>query len=443
MRTEDLLFGTPYHSYSYAYPHKTAYRHFEQPLPLKQVWANEARDGMFLYMHIPFCEMRCGFCNLFTIANPQGNIVDAYLDTLTHEARRSAAALGPRQFARLAIGGGTPTFLSAKQLERLFDLAEELGAQASQIPTSVETSPHTATSDRLKVLRERGVDRISMGIQSFDEQEAAAAGRPQRRSDVALALTNIRKVGFPTLNIDLIYGIAGQTVVSWLNSLKQALRYKPEELYLYPLYVRPLTGLGQHDRNAISQADWDKQRLELYRAGREFLLDAGYTQTSMRMFRAPHAPQADGPSYCCQDDGMLGLGCGARSYTRGLHYSSEYAVARPGVRAILSDYIKRDPESFAFAHYGMALDEAEQQRRYVIQSLLQVEGLDRAAYRTRFASDALSDLPQLNLLVEHELATVNTERIILSEAGIARSDAIGPWLNSQAVQERMQDFVLR
>jgi oxygen-independent coproporphyrinogen III oxidase len=433
-----VLEQTPYQAYVYAYPHKTAYRMLDCPVPLSESWAEERCDALFLYMHIPFCEMRCGFCNLFTTVNPKGDLESLYLDTLERQARRVRAALGTARFVRFAIGGGTPTYLKPVDLHRLFDIAENIfGANSHAIPVSVETSPKTADAARLGVLRERGVDRISIGVQSFFEQEAAAAGRPQTTAAVEAALEQIRALGFPTLNIDLIYGIGGQTVESWLESLRAALRYQPEELYLYPLYVRPLTGLGRQGRL------WDDIRLACYRAGRDFLLSQGYQQVSMRMFRAPHAPALDGPVYCCQEDGMVGLGCGARSYTRRLHYSSEYAVGVSGVRAILQDYIARDDSSFESAHYGYILTEEDMRCRYVIQSLLQAEGLDRAAYHTRFASEALADQPQLYELVEHGLATLTHERLLLAESGMERSDAIGPWLYTERVQTLMEAYELR
>lgn len=439
-----LLHGTPYRAYAYAYPHKTAYRPLARPAPLEQVWADERREALFLYMHIPFCEMRCGFCNLFTVANPKGGIEAAYLDALERQAGRTAAALGPAAFARLAIGGGTPTYLEAADLHRLFDLAERcFGLDPQAIPVSVETSPKTATPERLRALRMRGTDRISIGVQSFDDAEAAAAGRPQRRADVERALAQIRAEGFPALNIDLIYGIPGQTVASWLQSLQAALRYAPEELYLYPLYVRPLTGLGRRAAPDGPDADWDAQRLACYRAGRDLLRAAGYTQTSMRMFRAAHAPAAGGPVYCCQDDGMVGLGCGARSYTRALHYSSEYAVSAGGVRAIIADYLARPDESFGAAHYGIALSPEDQRRRFVIQSLLQAEGLDLAGYRQRFGGDALDDLPALAELSALGLAERNGAVLQLTEAGLERSDAIGPWLYTTAVSALMEAYELR
>src|SRR6476660_8515625 len=108
----------------------------------------------------------------------------------------------------------------------------------------------------------------------------------------------------------------------------------------------------------------------------------------MRMFRAADAPDADGPVYCCQDDGMIGLGCGARSYTRALHYSSEWAVGAKSVSAIIERWIAKTDAELAVADYGIRLDADEQRRRWLILSLLSDEGLDLAAYRATFHADA-------------------------------------------------------
>ncbi|MGW6502633.1 STM4012 family radical SAM protein [Nonomuraea angiospora] len=416
----------PYEGYVYAYPHKTAYRPLDPRPRLKEVWAGE-RPGA-LYVHIPFCEMRCGFCNLFTRTGAPEELVAAYLDALERQAGQVRDALEETAFTTAAFGGGTPTYLSARELTRLFDLTERtMGVDLARIPLSVETSPATATPDRLTVLAERGTSRVSIGVQSFVDAEARSAVRPQKRAEVDAALNAIRASGVPVLNIDLIYGIDGQTPESWLYSLDTALGWRPEELYLYPLYVRPLTGLGKQGRA------WDDQRLELYWAGREHLLAAGYEQVSMRMFRLPGTGSTTG--YCCQTDGMVGLGCGARSYTSELHYSFEYAVGARHVRSIIDDYVRQD--EFDVANVGFSLSLEERKRRHLIQSLLQGDGLSRRLYAERFGGDVLADFA-LDEFGEWLLADPATVR--LTAEGLAYSDAIGPALFSPEVRRLMEEY---
>ncbi|MFE0674612.1 STM4012 family radical SAM protein [Streptomyces sp. NPDC058867] len=436
---------SPYQHYVYAYPHKTAYRPLDDRPALSDLWAGEDKRALSLYLHIPFCEVRCGFCNLFTRIGAPDGLTGAYLDALERQAWAVREALGESEdvrFATAAFGGGTPTFLTARELERLCDIAEHrMGADLRAVPLSVETSPATATADRLAVLAERGTTRLSIGVQSFVDSEARAAVRPQRRADVEAALGRIRDTTVPVLNIDLIYGIDGQTERTWLGSLDAALAWRPEELYLYPLYVRPLTGLDRHRRNTDGpDPAWDEQRLRLYRAGRDHLLSRGYVQQSMRMFRRADAPPQGADDYACQTDGMIGLGCGARSYTSALHYSFDYAVGMQEIRGIIDDYVAT--ADFGRAEVGYRVDAHEARRRHLLQSLLQADGLDTGDYRARFGSAPGDDFTaELDgLAARGWLADPATGRLRLTPEGLAHSDAIGPLLFSPAVRAAMAAY---
>ncbi|OMI41356.1 STM4012 family radical SAM protein [Streptomyces sparsogenes] len=437
----------PYQSYVYAYPHKTAYRPLTPRPALRDLWAAEPKDSLSLYLHIPFCEVRCGFCNLFTRVGAPEGLVSAYLDALERQADTVREALGEgARFATAAFGGGTPTFLEAAELERLCDIAvRRMGADLAAVPLSVEASPATATADRLAVLAERGATRLSLGVQSFVDAEARSAVRPQRRADVEAALGRVRDAGIPVLNIDLIYGIDGQTEDSWRRSLDAALAWHPEELYLYPLYVRPLTGLGRLG-GAAGEAEWDAQRLRLYRSGRDHLLDQGYEQVSMRMFRRRGTPGTGGEDYACQTDGMVGLGCGARSYTSALHYSFDYAVDMREIRGIIDDYTSRPAADFARAEVGRAMTADEARRRHLLQSVLQAEGMRVAGYRARFGTDPAEDFPaELARFAERGWLDPDAAPGVLrlSPEGLAHSDAVGPELFSPAVRAAMAAYELK
>lgn len=396
-----------------------------------------------LYLHIPFCEVRCGFCNLFTRIGAPDELSTRYLDALDRQASAVRDALGdtdPVRFAAAAFGGGTPTFLTADELDRLCDIAEKrTGADLRAVPLSVETSPATATADRLAVLAARGATRLSIGVQSFDDREARAAVRPQRRADVESALACIRDARIPVLNIDLIYGIHGQTPLSWRSSLDAALAWEPEELYLYPLYVRPLTGLGRRAQDGDNA--WDAQRLRLYREGRDLLLDQGYEQVSMRMFRRAGAPSHAADDHACQTDGMIGLGCGARSYTSSLHYSFDYAVDMHQIRGIIDDYT--ETKDFSRAEVGRRVDEDEARRRHLLQSLLQAGGMEISGYRERFGHHPaevfgaeLDRFAAFGWLDE----AASPDRLRLSAEGLAYSDALGPELFSPDVRAAMAAY---
>lgn len=439
-----MVSGSPYVAYAYSYPHKTAYRSFDPPRPLQRIWADEKRDALFLYLHVPFCEMRCGFCNLFTTANAQQELTRRYMAVLKRQAQCVRASLGDDdvRFARLAIGGGTPTYLAPAELETLFEICRDVfGIRAGSIPISVETSPRTAEIDRLRVLKAFGVGRISIGVQSFIDSEVAASARAQKAAWVDEALGQIRELKFPTLNVDLIYGLPGQTVASWLASLQNALRWRPEELYLYPLYVRPLTGL---DRRACPTSD--DSRLECYRAGRDLLRSEGYEQISMRMFRridSGGTSQDADPVYCCQDDGMVGIGCGARSYTRRLHYSTDYAVGAQEVRQIIAVYLSRSDQQFREADYGCELNADEKRRRWVIKSLFRTAGFDRQEYRRHFGAEVLEDFPLLSAMIEQGFVRDDIDCLRPTDAGLERSDALAPMLFSDPVKSTMAGFALR
>ncbi|MGW6867007.1 STM4012 family radical SAM protein [Streptomyces sp. NPDC054901] len=440
---------TPYEQYVYAYPHQKAYRLLDDGPLLSELWSKERLDTLSLYAHIPFCEMRCGFCNLFTRTGAPEEVTSAFLDTLERQARVTREALeaqgAPIRFSLAAFGGGTPTYLTADELTRLCDISENImGADLKAASWSVETSPATATADRIAVLSERGATRLSIGVQSFIDEEARAAVRPQKREEVESALAVLKEARFPILNIDLIYGIDGQTERTFKVSLGAALAWEPEEVYLYPLYVRPLTGLSS--RHAKTLRDWNDQRLRLYRFGRDHLLSAGYEQTSMRVFRrlgTAAVEDTDGSSISeyNQQAGMVGLGVGARSFTTDLHYTTDYAVAVPEVRRIIDDYIATPTEQFRRAQWAFRMDEGERRRMYVLQQLLESTGLHAAGYERQFATRFEDDFaPQLGALVEKRWVRETDGTFGLTLEGMAWADAVGPMFFSSRVRDNMTSY---
>lgn len=429
----------PFQQYLYSYPHKSAYRTLEREIDLQELWSKEKKDSLYLYTHIPFCRSKCSFCNLFSVSNSNSEKIDSYLNTLRQEAEVTKHLLGNHSFSGYAIGGGTPSILSTSQLENLFQIySESLDINLKELPGSFELSPDTVTSEKLDLIHNAGIDRVSIGVQSFIEEEAKLMGRKQPGDKLQKVLNLIRSYNFTTFNIDLIYGIKGQTKESMIKSLETAMTFNPNEIFLYPLYTRPLTPL--FSKSSAGEQDED-HRMELYMAAREFLFERGFEQNSMRMFSRDGDKSVS--SYSCQEDGMIGLGVNARSYTKRIHYSTEYAVSKKSSLGIIDQYISQEKSDFSTAVYGIELNSDEQKRRYIIKSLLKAEGLNLEHYESLYKKDALKDFDELITLIDMKLALADEGQLKLNGEGLALSDLIGYWFISDEIKGKMREYTLR
>ena len=415
-----------YVSYMYSYPHKTAYRTLTPPVSLSPYLERlEGREAS-LYFHIPFCAHKYGYCNLFSQQCCDAERISLYLHTMRRQAEQLSVAAQGLKFTSFAVGGGTPLILDEGQLEELFCLAELFGVHPSRVFTSVETSPEYTQKSVLRQLRARGVERLSMGVQSFNETELKKLKRRPGLGTVVGALENIVEAGFPQFNLDLIYGIEGQTVESFMRSLNTALTYRPNELFIYPLYVRPGTRINVRSTDDIGYA--------IYKSARELLVGQGFVQTSMRRFVRRETTETE---FSCGDEVMLSCGAGGRSYLGNLHYATPYAVRQQAIADEIDHYIRTT--DFMTAANGFLLSTEEMQIRFIIKNLMYHRGVDLAEYEKRFG-----EKPDRNLFREFTDRgwIEETGRIVrLTEEGMAYSDYIGQAFISPVVRKLMSEYV--
>lgn len=415
-----------YVSYMYSYPHKTAYRTLTPPVSLSPYLERlEGREAS-LYFHIPFCAHKCGYCNLFSQQCCDAERISLYLHTMRRQAEQLSVAAQGLKFTSFAVGGGTPLILDEGQLEELFCLAKLFGVHPSRVFTSVETSPEYTQKSVLRQLRARGVERLSMGVQSFNETELKKLKRRPGLGTVVGALENIVEAGFPQFNLDLIYGIEGQTVESFMRSLNTALTYRPNELFIYPLYVRPGTRIDVRSTDDIGYA--------IYKSARELLVGQGFVQTSMRRFVRRETTETE---FSCGDEVMLSCGAGGRSYLGNLHYATPYAVRQQAIADEIDHYIRTT--DFMTAANGFLLSTEEMQIRFIIKNLMYHRGVDLAEYEKRFG-----EKPDRNLFREFTDRgwIEETGRIVrLTEEGMAYSDYIGQAFISPVVRKLMSEYV--
>lgn len=434
-----------YRQYMYSYPHKTAYRPLDGAL-IKEYLGGMSKEGENgLYFHIPFCETKCGYCNLFSVVGQSENRMTEYLDAMQRQAQQYADIWKNREgkvppvFSDFTVGGGTPLLLSSGQLVRMFELARQYFHLADDLFTVVETSPNQTTQEKLRILKQFGASRVSIGVQSFHEEELHTLHRYHTAAQAKRALTWIKEAEFPFVNLDLIYGIPGQTPASLETSVKQALEFEPDEIFAYPLYVKD--GVWLKDKAVTDE----QMAAEEYVLLRDMLREHGYRQDSMRRFVRRKETAAENPSAEetdswkeCGFGNTISIGCGGRSYVGDLHFCTPYAVKQSSCRLVLQQYIEHPQSLECFV--GYRLSEDERKRRYVIKHLFFGRGLQKHAYHSRFQKEAEDDFPILADWMSAGYLRETDGYLSVTESGMGLSDALGPELISEEVLSRMQSW---
>lgn len=417
-----------YDQYMYSYPHKSAY----DSLGASAVGAALTQweeEELTLYVHVPFCSFKCGYCNLFSVTAVDEEMRNRYMDAVCRQIRQYGKALGKKkvQIKQVILGGGTPFLLTVGQFEPLFlALEQQFGIRIETCGFDIETSPRETTEEKLAYLKGRGMRRLSIGIQSFQDDELKRIDRHHTVKQCREALAAIKKINPASLNLDLIYGIEGQTEDSFLYSLKEALTYEPDELFLYPLYVRKDTGLyGKMEaKETLLQ--------ELYESASDCLIRSGYVQTSMRRF----AKRKSEIETSCGFESMLSFGCGGRSYLGNTHFCEPYEVNAKACHEILESYIKK--EDFMEGMKGYLLNREEQMRRFVIKNLGYYRGISLEEYEHCFGQDLMSQFePLWQELKEEGMVRLEEGRVMLTPKGMGNSDCILAMWISEDVNRRM------
>ena len=427
-----------YIQYMYSYPHKTAYRALEN-VNLRDYFFNLEGEGHSLYLHLPFCESKCGYCNLFSVTGCNQIQMDDYIDAVLRQVKQYKEMLPhSSSFGDFVIGGGTPLLLESEQIARIFEVIGTYMPMGADHKVIIETAPNQTNQEKTKLLKELGVTRVSMGIQSFNNEELRWLGRNHDSERAKVAAWLLSNMGFECVNFDFIYGISGQTKETLIRSLETALSYAPDEIFLYPLYIKHGVWLEREGRKELLDSD---HAYALYRCGSEYLRENGYAQISMRRFVRKRSGNMFPKFNECGLKSALSLGCGGRSYLGRLHTCTPYRTTRNAALEEIERY--RRTEDFSFVTNGILLSDDEIKRRYVIKHLLILPGISKQAYRKAFHNDLLEDFPIIkDWMDQHwlEKHDIGQDYIGLTPEGLGLSDYIGPQLISEEIREKMLEW---
>lgn len=364
-----------------------------------------------LYVHVPFCRARCGYCDFYSELY-RADAVQPLLNALSTEL---AGYASQRELAleTVFIGGGTPTVLPAEALKQLLHICT-IVARGRPSEFTVEANPATIDAQKAAVLVSAGVNRVSMGAQSFEPAELSVLERTHRPEQVPETIAICRSAGVRAVSLDLIFGIPGQSLQSWLFSLDQAIALEPEHISCYGLTYEPGTRLhAQAQARRVTPVDPDLEA-DMYEAAIDRLASAGFAQYEISNFARPGQQCRHNLTYW-RNEPYLGVGPSAAGYLAGERYKNVADVA---------EYVRRIAAGADPREETERLPPEKCAGETVMLALRTVEGLSRARFAERFGQDPLTWFAQRNggsaiaQNVANGLLEVTPEAIRLTRRGM-------------------------
>lgn len=349
-----------------------------------------------LYIHIPFCRQRCDFC-AFYLELYRNSSAAKFLQGLRTEIELQAAYEGirGRSFQSVYFGGGTPTALKADQLVEILSVIRQFFNLTHHCEVTVEAHPSTVTQSDLTALRMAGVTRISFGAESLQDDELVRIGRPGLAAETIVAVRSARTAGFTNINLDLMYGLPGQTLASYSETLAQCIELTPAHLSCYALTVEEGTRLAQEIRHKRCPAPDDSVQIAMDQIAQTMLADAGYLRYEISNYSKPGFSCRHNLLYWTHGE-YLGLGPSAQSFVQGVRF---------GNVANLDAYQTTLARRLLPIHEQVSLTSAELLRDSVVFGLRLIEGIptrNLQKHAVNYGQSKLLDDLQAQRLLEED-----------------------------------------
>ncbi|MCU6707648.1 radical SAM family heme chaperone HemW [Paenibacillus sp. J5C_2022] len=332
-----------------------------------------------LYIHIPFCTNKCHYCD-FTSYVLRGQPVDQYLDALEEEMKHTVRQLPPEEIDTVFVGGGTPTVLTPPQMERFLRSVREHFPLAEGVEFSMEANPGTTDKDKLAAMRDGGVNRISFGVQSFDNGLLERIGRIHNVDDVYRSIENARAVGFRNLSIDLMFGLPDQTLEQLSDSVERAMALDLPHYSLYSLKVEENTLFHKlYERNELPLPP-EEEEFNMFLLLMEKLKRGGYRHYEISNFAKEGHESRHNCTYW-RNEPYYGLGAGAHGYAHGWRHVNVKGVQPYIDKAIAGlPYLERHQVS-----------EAEAMEDFMMVGLRLLDGVRCVRFKEQFPEASLEE----------------------------------------------------
>lgn len=364
------------------------------------------------YIHIPFCISKCYYCD-FNSYPGLGHLFDAYSDAVRREIEH--APVSGAQAATLYIGGGTPTVMNDQQLYAMVDSVRFALSLPKDAEATIEANPATITASSLDALITMGLNRISIGIQSLEDETLSKLGRRHTSDDAYNAVINARLAGFANISLDLIYSLPEQTVDAWGDTVNKAIDLSPEHISLYELTIESGTPFADLLAQGALTLPGEEEQIEMYSVAESLLEAAGYEHYEISNYARPGFRCRHNQFYW-QNEEYYGFGAGAVSY---LDRRRVKNLSNP------SEYIERVTESGSAVENSEELSPDAQMGETMMLGLRMLDGVDCEAFRGRFGVEPADVYaPELERLTRGGLLELADSRIRLTKRGVLLANEV-------------------
>ena len=333
------------------------------------------RPRLGIYIHIPFCASKCSYCDFYSLAGCD-HLMPEYQAALLEHIQESAHSIKSYEVDSIYFGGGTPSFYGADRLVQILDLLKLNGNVRLDGEISVECNPDSITPMAFKLLRQEGVNRVSIGVQASDNNLLKLIGRRHSFQQAQQAFRSARRAGFDNVSLDLMYGLPSQTKRDWADTLAKIVEMHPEHISCYGLKLEPGTKMYKEYKDSPILPDDDEQA-DMYSYAAEMLERYGYRQYEISNFAAPGFESRHNLKYWNMDD-YISFGPGAHSCVGNIRYSfikdlREYISGVHRKVSIVDEYEEVSP--------------LERAVEYIMLSMRTARGISRYDYVTRTQCD--------------------------------------------------------
>jgi oxygen-independent coproporphyrinogen-3 oxidase len=365
-----------------------------------------------LYIHIPFCLSKCGYCSFYSIKAI--NVIPAFLSALKQEMELYDNLFPP--FDTIYIGGGTPSLLTTNQLAEIFIAINKFYKIESPTEITIEVNPGDVSADYFQSLRSLGINRLNIGIQSFNDNLLKFLSRRHSAKDAVATIDDARRAGFVNIGIDLIYGVYHQDIKLWKKTLQNVLTFAPEHISCYQLSLEDKTPLYKKYSTEGIKLPKEEQQVNFFLVTSEELEKAGYIHYEVSNFARKENLKSKHNIKYWQHVPYLGLGPAAHSFLNNKRWWN-----KPSVK----NYLREIDQGKMPLENTEELSIEQLQLEALFLSLRTKAGVDLERYKTKYGADLLADKKIIiDELVKNKLVELKNGFLMPTRSGMAVADSL-------------------